>query len=222
MHQGTILGISGKMGSGKDTLADLLVERSDGRWVKDSFARAVRDELRSIYRIVYQVPRADAPEVITDRMDVSNTAAYQIVELVAQDHGQDAERLRKTPLYRTVMQTWATGIRRAQNPNYWVEQAFHNVHSTLQQGISVVFADVRFVNEALAILETGGTAIRLDIPEAVQLARLTARDGAPPPQGSLTHESETALDGFTQFSQVYNTARHTPEDILQQLDWKVG
>lgn len=222
MHN--ILGISGKMGSGKDTLADLLVETSHGTWVKDSFARPVKEELLHMYHTVATQQENtsihDIATHIAETMSVTPQEAEKMVHLIQFDlleHKQTLDALQKTPVYRTIMQTWATGIRRAQNPQYWVEQALQNIQTHFNNGQSVVFADVRFDNEAEALLHADGTVIRLHVPYHVQLQRLITRDGVPPSDDSLRHSSETSLDYFQHFSHVFNTADDSPEDILQQL-----
>ena len=53
-----------------------------------------------------------------------------------------------------ILQWWGTEFRRAQNPNYWVDKFKENVVDF--KGV-VIAADVRFTNEAIAVLELGGS-----------------------------------------------------------------
>lgn len=211
-----IIGISGKLGSGKDTIADLLVDRSP-RWVKDSFARAVREELASLYTICATSDPATALSTIVETFDVEQAAAEQMYSIIVQDTQKDFSQMLKTVHYRTAMQVWATDIRRQQNPEYWVQQAFQHVASHHEKGHHVVFADVRFVNEAAAILEAGGSVFRLDVSPEAQAQRVIQRDGKPPHADSLLHASETSLDDFPNFTARYRTDDLTPQDILSRI-----
>jgi len=62
----------------------------------------------------------------------------------------------KPPLIRTLMQNYGTEVRRGDDPDYWVHQWVNNRPEGL-----IVTDDVRFLNEAQAIKDCGGTLIRI-------------------------------------------------------------
>ena len=83
-----------------------------------------------------------------------------------------------------ILQWWGTEFRRAQNPNYWVDKFKENVVDF--KGV-VIAADVRFTNEAIAVLELGGSTANV---------RRLNEDGTQffDPSRSVTHRSEIELD----------------------------
>src|SRR5271157_3745738 len=85
-----------------------------------------------------------------------------------------------------LLQWWGTDYRRAQNPNYWVEQWAKALDPTAD---IVMTPDMRFINEALMVKAKGGYAIRV--------SRLNA-DGTPYVDKTRdpNHRSETELDDF--------------------------
>lgn len=78
---------------------------------------------------------------------------------------------------RRFLQALGVGARKVFGEDFWVDQAFRRAEGHA----NVVIPDVRFPNEAAAIRLHGGYLIRIDRPGQ---------------RGSL-HESETALDEFT-------------------------
>lgn len=79
--------------------------------------------------------------------------------------------------FRTLMQDYGTGVRRGDDPDYWVKLWKEMVRMT---GGDVVVDDVRFLNEAAAVKELGGIIIRINRIDMEQ-------DGD-------THQSEVEMD----------------------------
>ena len=72
----------------------------------------------------------------------------------------------KPPLIRALMQNYGTEVRRRENPDYWVNDWMFTVakeNYPFKQNI--VTDDVRFLNEAKAVKDAGGTIIRLVRPD---------------------------------------------------------
>lgn len=89
-----IIGITGHMGAGKDTLASYFI-REHG-FVRVGFADALKDEVRT------RLPRTLALIGGTDSAD------YVL------DH--------KPPLIRALLQEYGTQVRRRDDPNYWINR----------------------------------------------------------------------------------------------------
>lgn len=118
-----IIGISGKMGTGKTTLADLLIAKL-GEGVRLSFATAVREEIREFFGIPLTMMQGDA----RNRRIVVGVKMMTIREL---------------------MQMWGTEVRRAGDPQYWVCRLDRQVREARAR--LVVIDDVRFLSEAYYI-----------------------------------------------------------------------
>ncbi|CAB4123624.1 hypothetical protein UFOVP46_60 [uncultured Caudovirales phage] len=149
-----IIGLSGFARSGKDTVANYLV--SNYGFTKVSFADPMREAL---YRL-------DPKIEIADMHGVSLAVAVD---------GLGWEQLKEeSPDVRPLMQRMGTEVGRNMfGQNFWVEQAMKLV----AQHENVVLADVRFKNEADAILESDGVLWRVSRPgfEAVN-AHISERD----------------------------------------------
>ena len=129
-----IIGISGKMATGKTTLADILAKTLKGHRI--SFADALRTEVADTFCI--------PPGWLTNR------------------HYKDTQQLKlglRVMTIREILQWWGQ-IRREGDPNYWVRVALGSV---IKNGPdTVIFDDVRYQNEAAAIRERGGMLVRLE------------------------------------------------------------
>lgn len=64
----------------------------------------------------------------------------------------------KPPLIRALMQNYGTEVRRNDNENYWVDKWKNTKVDTPH----IIVDDVRFLNEAQAIKDSGGILIRLN------------------------------------------------------------
>lgn len=136
-----IIGLSGYARSGKDTIADHLVENHG--FIKLSFATPMREAL---YRLDPQ---------ITDLSGLVYSFR-QAVDLFGWE-----EMKTYFPTYRGLMQRMGTEVGRNMfGENFWVEQALNQVPA----GADVVFADTRFQNEAYAIQRSFGEVWRIERP----------------------------------------------------------
>ena len=119
-----IIGLSGKAGAGKDTIANYLVEHHG--YKKVAFADKIRECLFALDPIV--ATRADYPLHLSEYFD---------------DFGW--EQTKKLPEVRRLMQTFGTEVgRNLIDSNIWIEIALGSV----KPGDKVVVSDVRFPDEA--------------------------------------------------------------------------
>lgn len=153
-----VLGLSGYARSGKDTVAARLVEKHG--YTRMSFADPMREALYKLN-----------PDIDVDGYDMKLAAA---VDLLGWEQLKGASNG-----IRALMQRMGTEVGRDMfGENFWVDAAL----SRIPDGSKVVFADVRFPNEAEAIKNLGGEVWRIIRPEAGP---------------ANAHISETALDSYT-------------------------
>ena len=154
-----IIGISGYARSGKDTIAQYLVE-SHG-FTRMAFADPMREAL---YRL--------NPSVTVS--GVHGVPLASVVETLGW------ERLKEiSPDVRVLLQRMGTEVGRGMfGQDLWVDYLMKKAENATTD---IVIPDVRFVNEAEAIKNAGGTVIRVNRPgvEAVN-----------------DHISEHELDGY--------------------------
>ena len=183
-----IIGICGFIGSGKDTIADYLVNVRQFRRV--SFAGTLKDAVSAVF--------GWDRELLEGRTQESRAWREQRDEWWSQRLEQEI-----TPRY--VLQQWGTEVcRHGYHDEIWVaslENRLRNSHN------NVVITDCRFPNEIQAIHRAGGQVIRVcrgPEPEWYDLA-VAANHGSWAARQKLDayqiHPSETAWVG-TDFNAV--------------------
>lgn len=148
----TIIGLTGAARSGKDTAAEHLVETMG--FERIAFADALRDMVMAGFGLLPEDMQGDKKEEEIDWLGASP---------------------------RRILQTLGTEWGRAHlGPDLWVKLAWRRMAEMHECGQRLfVFTDVRFDNEAQAIVNSGGTLLRL------------VRPGAP---GVRAHASEAGVD----------------------------
>lgn len=219
--------ISGKMGSGKDTIAPLLMPALNR--VKQShrfFAAPLKDELNEIILIIQNSASQEEANLRVSR-DMQTNAKDHVAFVIDTlwspvKSGELKTSYDRTEQSRLALQHWGTQVRRAQDENYWVNRAIRSVSPELAEGISVYVTDARFPNELDAVKEIGGLLIRLDVSPEVQEKRIFDRDGIVISDAARNHVSETAVDDYERFDVRLNTDDLDPEEvvaaIIQQLN----
>lgn len=136
-----IVGLSGWARSGKDTLADVLVEKHG--YEKLSIASPMRDALYKLN-----------PRVVAN--GVAGTALRTVIDVYGWETAKEV-----APEVRELLQRFGTEVGREMfGENFWVDYAM----SQIPDGSKVVIADIRFPNEAEAIKKLGGKVFRLERP----------------------------------------------------------
>ena len=185
-----LIGLCGRMGSGKTTLATLLTAKGYERY---SFARELKEE------IFTTLTKAG---ISIGRENLYGTQGQKEEQIFIPTGRLNPEwimyRIPVTPAIsggwyisaRNLMQWWGTEYRRKQDDNYWVHKLFSTL-SELPGTAKVVIDDVRFENEAKMISTCGGLLFRVIKPDA---------------QDTLlhTHVSETSLDKYPVFGIIMN------------------
>jgi hypothetical protein len=155
-----LIGISGKMQTGKDTLAAIITTISNYERV------AFADKLKARIALTWDIDAA----LLNDQEFKKTLSPLGIT-------------------WRELMQREGVMMREL-DVNYWVKAALHNTN-----GKNVVVTDVRFPNEARAIINMGGILVRM------------RRDGV----DTSNHISETALDDWNEWHFIYDNNRSKVE-----------
>jgi hypothetical protein len=156
-----IIGLSGYAQSGKDTVAELLCLNYGFKRI--SFALPMRDAIYTLNPIV------EGGNRVADLVD---------------EYGWDVAKA--NPEVRRLLQTFGTEVgRNLFGETFWIDQAFKRAEEYQR----VVFSDVRFPNEASAIVNKGGDVWRIN------------RHNHAPVNG---HKSEHAMDMFMFKHVIYN------------------
>ena len=204
-----IIGVCGFIGSGKDTIADYLVNLHHFR--RESFANTLKDAVAQVFG--------------WDRMMLEGRTK-QAREWREQVDPWWAKRLgipHLTPRY--ILQQWGTEVcRKNFHDDIWIASLENKLRNSTDD---IVISDCRFPNEIAAIKKAGGRVVRVvrgAEPEWYQLA--VSRNHGPNGNSSWAlsgrkleqlgiHASETAWVG-TKFDAVLDN-NGTLEDLYQQV-----
>lgn len=131
-----LIGFIGKMGSGKSTAADYLVENHN--FVKHNFKDALDKELVNLYPILL----SSLGDGFSKPEDV-------------------VKRKPSSPALRELKQKHGTDVRRAQDPDYWTKK-WVDYYYGFTHDVKVCVDDVRFQNEVDIIKSLGGMVVRIE------------------------------------------------------------
>ena len=215
-HHTHVIGLTGPMGSGKDTVADLLTTHCGAH--KLAFADALRAEIVEAYCIehVYLTRRETKEHPISALalrrcLDTAFVGRMIIQHQLFNDDQLDLDAPRSP---RQIMQWWGTEYRRATQPGYWVSKAaqhIHWLHKALRSRL-VVITDVRFDDESHLVRSLGGQIWQIKRP------------GCDVATGA--HVSEVTGEAFTPHLVINNShdMRHLQQLVLggwAAKDWGV-
>jgi hypothetical protein len=209
MSDKIIIGIAGLIGSGKDTVADYLVNFHGFK--RMSFAGALKDAVAAVFSWDRELLEGRTKESRAWRETVDGWWADKL----------DMPHL--TP--RWILQYWGTEVCRHNfHDNIWIRSVEHRL---MRSTDNVVISDVRFPNEIESIKDSGGLIIRTrrgEDPEWYRSAEIVNRG----PTKNLSwasnrarldafkvHASETAWIG-TEFDAVLNNDGSI-DDLYKQV-----
>lgn len=216
-----VIGISGKIAAGKDTVMPLLLQHlNDHQSVQDSYGKYLKNEVSTIMNYVKD---SMTSQKLSEKMGVADDEAEKAMMCVADEleNNPDLNGFSRTDGVRKLLQYWGTDVRRLHDGDYWVKQAFHNVTLRAGAGFGTHITDARFPNEADAIINFGGTLIRLDVSPEIQRERVQSRDNIALTETARTHFSEIALDDYDSFTMRINTDDKAPEEIVSEILRKI-
>lgn len=186
-----IIGIVGLIGSGKDTIADYLVNIHEFR--RESFANTLKDAVAAVFGWD------------RDLLEGRTRQSREWREQVDVWWSQRLDMPALTP--RWVLQHWGTEVvRKAFHDDTWIASLENKLR---QISDDVVISDCRFPNEIAAIKQAGGAVIRVQRgPEPAWYSVALAMNRNPQATASAeilkelgVHASETAWIG-TEFDAV--------------------
>jgi len=191
-----LIGISGRKRSGKDTIANYLVEHYG--FQKVSFADPLKAAVYALNPIAALSP-------------VDDTAFTPRVQSVVDVYGW--EYVKDTfPEVRTLLQRMGTEVgREIFGEDFWIHQAIKQINAL--GNANVVVPDVRFPNEANAIWHGVGRVIRVERP------RVSTSDDLHPSERALEEFAASfgEAEGFPYFDQVLENVG-TVEDLHRLVD----
>jgi len=126
-----IIGIHGFKQSGKDTLADLMVEEFGFKKV------AFADKLKNALHLLFNVPKQNLWGSDEDKMKLTEVK-WTSLNNINRENRQDSTYLS----VRELMQIFATEVCRTSIPGIWYE------YLDINEQENIVVSDVRFDNEA--------------------------------------------------------------------------
>lgn len=216
-NEGILLyAMSGKMGAGKDTIGDLIkedLENSGHKVSTFSYSTPMKQEITDIIECMNSLESNMTIAKIAEKFNANIEEIVKLKRLLGGDSIYE-----RTDASRLAIQFWGTGVRRKQNPNYWINKLIQLILDETNKGNSVFISDVRFENEADSILDLGGKVIRLEVDEKIRIERIETRDGLTPSETHLNHLSETALDNYN-FEIVFDGAKPIEEIVQETINY---
>jgi hypothetical protein len=198
-----IIGVCGFIGSGKDTVADYLVNNHSYR--RESFANTLKDAVASVFG--------------WDR-NLLEGRTKQAREWREQPDVWWSNRLGKPITPRSVLQQWGTEVcRRGFHDDIWIASLENKLRTSTD---NIVISDCRFPNEIKSIKAAGGTIVwvqRGELP-SWHIMAAKANLGDPVAAEKLkhlgVHTSETAWVG-TDFDMILDN-NSTLDSLFNQLE----
>jgi hypothetical protein len=199
-----IIGVCGFIGSGKDTIADYLVNFHEFR--RESFANTLKDAVSAVFGWDRTLLEGRTKEAREWREQVDAWWAERL----------DMPTL--TP--RLMLQLWGTEVcRRGFHDDIWIASLENKLRSSRD---NVVISDCRFPNEIESIRKAGGKIVwvkRGELPDWYYTA-IAANQGSNVAHNQLkmmkVHASETAWVGTTFDAVIDNNG--SIDELYQQIE----
>lgn len=200
-----LIGIAGKAGSGKDTVATIIqfLTLDD-----DVFSKTNRDCIADLEHKAYCASQskwkikkyASTLKKITSIILGCKVNKLEDREFKEKELGKQWQVIDYTLTPRLLLQRLGTDAARYVHPDIWVNALF----SKFKKKSRWIITDVRFDNEVRAIQERGGIVIRVN------------RDKSKDSTEQSNHISETALDNYEGFDVILNN-NDTLEDLIEEI-----
>lgn len=218
-----IFGVSGKMGSGKDTLGNNISKEIASRFkifpTSVSFALSLRNELSKIFKDFDLEVSLKSIQTKYKANESDILKLYECFKVTKQEKVsepiENAPYVR-APIIRKAMQFWGD-VRRAEDINYWVSRTIEEILMLAYTGAVIYVPDVRQFNEAEVMKDINAKVIRLEVSENVRIERLIDRDGYKPSDSALNHISEIDLDDYLFDFALYDN--YSNEDLMKAYEY---
>lgn len=201
-----IIGISGKMGSGKNEVADMIsyigFRNAEGTFNQFKEAQDIRNTFLKNERWY------DAERTLPNIHSFAENLKKCLAVCTGIDfHALEDRNVKSSEIpwlgisYRKLLQEFGEGIRQTVDKNFWV----NSLLSQYDNSQNWIISDVRYVEEANAILDRDGILIRIN--------RDTGFDDI--------HVSEISLDDFENFGYVIDNNDKSLEDLFNECNYIV-
>lgn len=189
-----IIGLSGKAGSGKDTVADMIDEIYESQFIK-----ATGKKLKKEFHTPFEKKRfAERVKIVC-----SSITGYPIETFYNREKYNQVIPFLGITL-REFMQKVGDGLRREVNDKIWV----YGTLSHISPNANVMITDERYPNEADGIKEIGGINVRIFRPNYIDPTLDT--------EEKRNHASETGLDEYDKFDKIFINDG-TIDDLRKQV-----
>jgi hypothetical protein len=192
-----IIGISGYIGSGKDTIANIIRDH-DPRWEVVKFA----DKLKEVASIILGVPRSNFEDRDYKLSELHDE--WNVWDKRPTSGGHDVEPfysndpvMRRMTVREFLQKLGTDAIRNGLHEDTWVNATMAGYDSK-RTPPNWIITDVRFPNEFNAIKKRGGTMVRV------------FRHGM-----TSSHISETALDTYEH--DIYINNKGSIDDLVDKV-----
>lgn len=172
-----IIGLTGKKGSGKDTVAEMIwsIEIDGGHiWASTAYAAPLKQIVRRLFDLSYT--QMHGTQVEKEAVD---------------------ERWGKSP--RELLQIVGTDIARKCHPEVWIRRTMRHIDESVEydpQLAGFVITDVRFPNEADAIKARGGVIVNILRPDlTVAESDVTAQHESEQHAATIPYDYQIINDG---------------------------
>lgn len=214
--------LSGKMGSGKDTLAPLIFPDDEPTFHK-KYSDTIRFQLQDILTILnYENIRAMLNHyvwILNYQFGIPVNAGYDLlIEIDKVVKGQEYPDIKNAwaPEWRTALQLLGSDCHTTDDPEYWARKVSDECLSSMGDGLNVVLTGGRYEPDVLIPKALGAIIIRVDVDEDLRVRRIRERDGIPPTQAQLNHPGETALDDWDGYN-IRISNNHTVEEAVRDI-----
>ena len=229
----TMLALSGKMGSGKDTLAEKAMSLlKKEKVIHVYFGNEIKNEVDKIIHLLpsfNNLTSSILSESIQIEFELPNLSVLnEISELIIIEY--ENSKLSGTPLtarnrsdnMRRILQLWGTEVRRSLDENYWVNKTIIKALKYASSGFSVYLTDARFPNEAILAQKVGFIVGRIDISEETRRKRLASRDNIQVDSITANHPTEISLDDYENFNFRVDNNDETEKSVEEIINFING
>lgn len=216
-----VIGICGKMGSGKNYTANLIKELYSEKVEMIAFADELRIELDNITKDYCNGLSIDA---LSEKYIISTDEMIALIELIKKDNyfNETYTSYTRTNGVRHILQYWGTDVRRKHDNNYWVDALVNRLTDKTDDNTLFIVTDVRFPNEADSVInELSGILINCIAPTEIRKERINHERKVEVTESELLHPSEVGLDTYENFDFYVNTKtkKHSQSIALAVIDY---
>lgn len=198
----TLVGVTGAGGSGKDSLAEVLV--AENGFQRVAFADALYMEVADAFDVdVSFLRRRETKELPSTFLVLArchDAGFRKVMRTYIAQAGLNVRCL--SP--RKVLQLWGTEYRRDTDDSYWLRALFDYMQSEVKKGrTKFVVTDCRFDNEAAMIRISGGKVVHIERPKAPKVSAHAREVPVFRKEGEAVVVNDGTLEEFQQKARVF-------------------